>query len=144
MNRRRIWILITALAAAAAALVLLLWKPVSGPAAGSGAALWIDGREAEAEAAAAPAPGGAQVVITLDGKEIAQLPFGEEHEIRIRQEDGENIIRMTRDAVRMEAADCPGGDCLQMGEVTLENLETRVMGGFIICLPHRLSVEVRD
>jgi hypothetical protein len=30
-----------------------------------------------------------------------------------------------------------------MGEVTRDNLEVRVMGGFIICLPHKISVEVR-
>ena len=34
-------------------------------------------------------------------------------------------------------------DCVQMGEVTRDNLEVRVMGGFIICLPHKISVEVR-
>ena len=28
--------------------------------------------------------------------------------------------------------------------VTRDNLELRVMGGFIICLPHKISVEVRD
>ena len=28
-------------------------------------------------------------------------------------------------------------------EVTEENLEVRVLGGFIVCLPHKLSVEVR-
>ena len=43
----------------------------------------------------------------------------------------------------MEEADCHGQDCVKMEPVTRDNLEMRVMGGFIICLPHRVSVEVR-
>ena len=46
-------------------------------------------------------------------------------------------------AVRMEHANCEGQDCVQMEEITRDNLETRVMFGMIICLPHRLSVEVK-
>jgi hypothetical protein len=30
-----------------------------------------------------------------------------------------------------------------MEEITRDNLETRVMFGMIVCLPHRLTVEVR-
>ena len=50
-----------------------------------------------------------------------------------------------RDAVARLESGTPFGleDCVEMGEVTRENLELRVMGGFIICLPHKLSVEVR-
>ena len=60
------------------------------------------------------------------------------------QPDGaENIVRLTGDAVFMEEANCQNQDCVQMGEVTADNLELRVLGGFIVCLPHRLSVEVR-
>lgn len=44
----------------------------------------------------------------------------------------------------MTEADCPNQDCVQMGAVTAENLETRAMGGFIVCLPYRLAVEVRE
>ena len=44
----------------------------------------------------------------------------------------------------MEHADCDNQDCVQMGAVTRDNLELRVMGGFIICLPHKISVEVRE
>ena len=43
----------------------------------------------------------------------------------------------------MESANCEGQDCVHMEPVTRDNLETRVMSGMIICLPHRLSVEVR-
>ena len=85
-----------------------------------------------------------RVYITLDGKPLLDLPFAEEHTIRIIQPDGgENTVSLTGSSVYMTEANCEGQDCVQMGEVSRENLEERVMGGFIICLPHKLSVEVR-
>ena len=72
-------------------------------------------------------------------------PFSENHQIRILQPDGsENTILMTGDLVRMEDANCGNQDCVQMGDVTRENLEERILGGFIICLPHQIVVEVRE
>ena len=86
---------------------------------------------------------GLWVTLAVDGETVLELPFGEAHSVRIEQEGiGENTVILTEEAVFMEEADCPGQDCVLMGPVTRDNLETRVMGGFIICLPHRLSVEV--
>ena len=88
--------------------------------------------------------GGAQVYITVDGEPVATLPFGEAHAVAVRLPGGgENTVRLTGESVYMEHADCENQDCVDMGEITLENIEMRVMGGFIICLPHKLSVEVR-
>ena len=85
-----------------------------------------------------------RVYITLNGETLLDLPFAEAHTVRIVQPDGgENTVTLTGTSVYMTEANCEGQDCVQMGEVTRENLEVRVMGGFIICLPHRISVEVR-
>lgn len=85
-----------------------------------------------------------RVIVALNGREIAVLPFNEAHRLRVEQPDvGENTLVLTGEAAYMESADCDNQDCVGMGEITRENLETRVMGGFIVCLPHRLSVEVR-
>ena len=85
-----------------------------------------------------------RVYITLDGAALIDLPFGQAHTVTIEQpEVGENTVLLTGDSVRMDHADCENQDCVNMGEVTRENLEFRVMGGFIVCLPHRISVEVR-
>lgn len=46
--------------------------------------------------------------------------------------------------VWMESANCTTQDCVHMGEITRENLYIRPMGGFIICLPHGLTVEVHS
>ena len=86
---------------------------------------------------------GLRVIVTVDGDEAANLPFGTEHTLQVIQDSGRNTVRITPDAVYMEEADCHGQDCVKMEPVTRDNLEMRVMGGFIICLPHRVSVEVR-
>ena len=86
-----------------------------------------------------------RVYITLDGAALIDLPFGEPRAVEIVQPDGaKNTVSITGDAVTMESANCENQDCVQMGAVTRENLELRVMGGFIICLPHKVSVEVRE
>ena len=85
-----------------------------------------------------------RVYVTLDGEALIDLPFDSAHTLTVQQDGvGENTVRITGEAVYMEHADCENQDCVQMGQVTRENLEFRVMGGFIVCLPHRLSVEVR-
>ena len=85
-----------------------------------------------------------RVYITLNGEPLLDLAFAESHTVRIIQPDGgENTVTLTGSSVYMTEANCEGQDCVQMGEVSRENLEERVMGGFIICLPHKLSVEVR-
>ena len=96
-------------------------------------------------AAVSPEAEGPRVYITLDGAELIDLPFSEPRTVTVRQPDGaENAVAITGDAVCMAHANCENQDCVNMGQVTLDNLELRVMGGFIVCLPHRISVEVRD
>ncbi|MBQ6346926.1 MAG: NusG domain II-containing protein [Clostridia bacterium] len=86
-----------------------------------------------------------RVYITSDGAPLIDLPFGTSHSVQIILPDGsENTVAITGEAVYMAHADCDNQDCVQMGAVTRENLELRVMGGFIICLPHKISVEVRE
>ena len=86
-----------------------------------------------------------RVYITYNGYPLLDLPFGEEHTVLIHQINGsENLVRLTGEAVYMDSANCDGQDCVNMGEVTRENLETRVLGGFIICLPNMIVVEVRS
>ena len=107
--------------------------------------LRVDGRAWEGPAVSQEAGEGLRVYVTRDGKPLIDLPFGEAHSVQIIQDDGsENTVAITGDAVYMEHADCDNQDCVQMGAVTRDNLELRVMGGFIICLPHKISVEVRE
>lgn len=87
---------------------------------------------------------GPRVYVTLDGAALIDLAFNRAHTLTIKQRGiGENTVEITGEAVYMAGADCENQDCVQMGQVTLDNLEVRVMGGFIVCLPHKLAVEVR-
>lgn len=116
------------------------------PAPGAGGVrVLVDGAAWKGAAVSPGSEEGLRVYITCDGQPLLDLPFGEAHSVRIIQDDGaENTVAITEDAVYMEHADCDNQDCVQMGAVTRDNLELRVMGGFIICLPHKISVEVRD
>ena len=121
---------------------------ISGCASGreaDGIRVLVDGRAWGGPALSREAGEGLRVYISCDGSPLIDLPFGEAHSVQVLQPDGaENTVAITADAVYMEHADCENQDCVQMGAVTRDNLELRVMGGFIICLPHKISVEVRD
>ena len=130
------------------ALLLALGLLASGCASGKdaeGVRVLVDGRAWEGPAVSREAGEGLRVYVTFDGRPLIDLPFGEAHSVQILLPDGaENTVAITGDAVYMEHADCENQDCVNMGAVTRDNLELRVMGGFIICLPHRISVEVRE
>ena len=137
-RRRRPGLLPAILMLAALALCACGARPAAGP------QLTLDGQPWEGGSLSPQAGDGLRVYVTLDGAPLADLPFGEEHTLVVRQADGsENAVRFTGEAVYMKSANCDNQDCVNMGEVTRDNLELRVMGGFIICLPHRVSVEVR-
>ena len=128
------------LLAAVAVVLFLLLRPGPPPAS---LRVLIDGKTLSSPVLS-PEKDSLRVVLTLDGAEIANLPFEEAHTVRVLQENGdENTLVITGESVRMVSANCEGQDCVHMEEVTRDNLETRVMFGMIICLPHRFSVEVR-
>ena len=138
--KKRVWIAVLLLAAAAAVICFVLLRPGTRTA---GTQILLDG-EALSDPVLSPDSKDLRVILTLDGKEIVNLPFEEAHTVKVIQENGdENSLVLTGDGVVMESANCEGQDCVHMEEVTRDNLETRVMFGMIICLPHRLSVEVR-
>ena len=137
---RRLLLLALALAVALIAVLVACGKE---DASSGGTRVLVDGEPFSGEAA--PGEGGARVYVTLDGAPLIDLPFAQAHTIDVLQPDGgENAIVLTGESVYMDHANCDNQDCVIMGAVTLENLEARVLGGFIVCLPHRLSVEVRD
>ena len=124
-----------------AVLCFLLFRPGKDAA---GTEILVDGKPFAGGVLSPEKQDDLRVILTLDGEEVADLPFGEAHTVRILQENGdENTLLLTGDSVYMESANCDGQDCVHMEKITRDNLETRVMFGMIICLPHRLSVEVR-
>ena len=78
---------------------------------------------------------------------LLPLPTEGEYTRTIRQtaEDGTeaiNVVHLTPNGFWMEDANCEGHDCVNEGEVTLENREERVLWNMVICLPHQLVLEL--
>ena len=103
---------------------------------------------AEGESAAIPtgaevftAPGYVYIVASGEGRWFA-LPDSEPGTITVKDEDRVNVIRLTSNGVMMESSTCDNQDCVNQGEVTLENLSDRVLYNMILCLPHSVSIEL--
>ena len=79
--------------------------------------------------------GGDQVVIKIDGEVYGSYLLNTDQTIEIDDAHGQNTIVIENDTVRMEYADCPDGYCISKGTVSKN-------GATIVCLPHRLVVEV--
>ena len=83
------------------------------------------------------------VVVYLGNEVYAKVPLGEEQVLRIEQDSGEvNEVAITAQGVHMGHSSCENQDCVKQGEATLENIESRPLGGWIICLPNRVSIEL--
>lgn len=83
-----------------------------------------------------PAAGKLYARITVDGKAYKTVALGAvEQELEIRTEYGYNLLKLHDSGIQMIDADCPDKLCLTFGNVT-------AVGQTIVCLPHRLMVEV--
>ena len=76
---------------------------------------------------------------------LLPLPAEGEYTKTIRQElaDGSeyvNVIHVAPTGFWMEKSNCEGQDCIDEGEVTLENRQERILGNMVICLPHQLML----
>ena len=73
------------------------------------------------------------------------LSTGEDLVVSISDENDpsiKNVLRITQNGFKMESSTCDNQDCVDQGEVTLENMSERVLMNMVICLPHQLSVEL--
>lgn len=94
------------------------------------------------------APG--YVYITA-GNQAAWYPLADADEepyevtIHLTDADGnlyENVVCITSEGAYMLSSNCDNQDCVDEGIVTLENRELRILGNWIVCLPHQVSVEL--
>ena len=54
------------------------------------------------------------------------------------EETLQNVIRVTPTSVVMHSANCDNQNCIHQGEITLENMKTRIFGNSIYCLPNQV------
>jgi len=78
---------------------------------------------------------GGQIRIMVDGKEYGTYSLFENRIIEVENEYGYNKLVLKNGEVSMEKADCPDQYCVEHVPVSKAN-ET------IVCLPHKLVVEV--
>lgn len=149
MRNKNIWILL------GAAVVILLLLAVSQLFSGPGAVVTdsaptmapsdapspqatSDGAEATA------APARAYLLVTVGGVAYQPLPLTQEGDYTITQKatGAENVIHVSTEGVYMKSSTCENHDCVQQGEVTLDNKDARILGNMIICLPNQVTLEL--
>ncbi|MCR5648605.1 MAG: NusG domain II-containing protein [Oscillospiraceae bacterium] len=80
--------------------------------------------------------GGAAAVVTVNGEHYASLPLSEDAELLIRSDDGgENLLVISGGKARVTESNCPNGVCVETGAVSSE-------GQLIVCLPHKVVIEI--
>lgn len=78
--------------------------------------------------------------ITRDGVLLEEIDLdrvAEPHSFTLEDGSGTNTVQVERGRIRVSAADCPDQVCVKQGWIS---------GGAvpIICLPHRLTIEIVD
>lgn len=78
---------------------------------------------------------GDQVQITLNGEIYGTYPLDKDQTIEVTEGEFHNVIRIENGQAYMEEADCPDGYCKEQGKISGQKQT-------IVCLPHKLVVEV--
>lgn len=82
------------------------------------------------------------LVVTVGDKTYQPIPLTEEGYYRLRHGDCINVVHVTPTSINMHEANCENQDCVEQGEVTLENKDTRILGNMIICLPNQVTLQL--
>ena len=78
---------------------------------------------------------GRTVTVSLDGVIVETLPMDRDVERTIRSAGGINIVQIKDRQVSVTEADCPDKICVKHSAISK-------VGETIVCLPHRLVVEI--
>lgn len=81
--------------------------------------------------------------ITVPGQTYELIALDAEREIVIDQEDGShNVIEVFVGGFRMKESNCTNQDCVLQGDVTVDNIGERALANEVICLPHKVVLEL--
>lgn len=78
---------------------------------------------------------GDKVIVTVDGRIYGTYPLDEDNTINIQNADGFNTVSIHDGQVSVTDADCKDKYCVKQGTISKNNES-------IICLPHKLVVEI--
>ena len=79
-------------------------------------------------------PSGEVAVVSVYGEEYARLPLGEDTELLVSTEHGENLVVVENGEVYIREADCPDKVCVKTGKANAMKS--------VVCAPHGLTVTV--
>ncbi len=89
-------------------------------------------------------PAESYLIVTTGSGVYSPIPLTEDNSFRISRQDGsENVIHIGKNSFYMESSNCENQNCVEQGEVTLENRDRRLLFNMVICLPHNLSLELK-
>ena len=81
--------------------------------------------------------------VQVGSETLPLIPLTEGGEYTLTQKDGKtNVIHTTAQGAVMHFSTCDNQNCIQQGEVTLANRQTRVMGTLVVCLPNEVLLEL--
>lgn len=80
---------------------------------------------------------GGQVTITIGSEVYKTVPLQKNDRIEINRDGETNIVVIEDGAVYMESANCPDKICVNHSKI-------KYKGETIVCLPHRLVVEITE
>lgn len=78
--------------------------------------------------------------VTVDGKEVQKIHVDGKLKgktIKIDTEHGYNLLELTEQGIKITESDCHDKICIHMGEISEVN-------DMIVCLPHKLVIEVKS
>ncbi len=78
---------------------------------------------------------GNTVTVSVNGVQVQSFPMNQETTYDIVTSNGYNRLKIQNGKAYLVEADCPDGRCMKMGPIERE-------GESMICLPHRVVVEV--
>ena len=82
-------------------------------------------------------PAGTVALISVDEIEYARLPLDRDTVLTVSTPEGSNTVKVSDSRVFVESADCPDKICV--GHKGINRC-----GETIVCLPHRVVIEILD
>ena len=84
------------------------------------------------------------LLITVDGGSyiVPLIPEYIGQKVTLTLGENTNVVKILENGFMMESASCPDQICVSEGEVTPENISTRVLGNAVYCLPNHVSLEM--
>ncbi len=81
-------------------------------------------------------PAGGYAVVKRDGKTVKKIPLGKDSSVVVADEEqGYNTVVVKGGKVWVESADCPEQVCVSHRPIEKQ-------GEIIVCIPHKLTVEI--